>query len=1349
MSATAGKVRGRLSTKQVNSHKQDPREISIEATADNSLVPILYGSRPIPGMNSLWGLDGSGNSIWRVFWCAGEIFDVGTIFYNGKPLPASAEVRNYRGTDIQGVDDLVASIVTVTGYADDMILLKPAGRFAMSYSVIKLAPGAITEAPRWQAIPRGRLVYDVREADGSGDPFNSGDNLLVGYDLQFIGANATTPASGMDISGNAHTVTWVGNAQIQGNELELDGNGDYLILSDDANADFGTGAWTFEVPIEPDTVTGTHHIMSKGDGASNRAIRVVQSANDVLVYMSSNGSSWGIASGVQIGTNCLVANTPAKLTIEYTGREYHFYIDGTHTYQIASSAALFAATTGLWLGHSEGATATDGFDGTIGGCRLTKTVNRYGGVHVATASPYADSDSMNPGYVYNNISIMAAAELAMNPFYGFGMSSVSNLLACITWNEMLLGGAVERARLDLVISGARATEEWLDLLVGSYADCVWYFEGSDITFLPDRPVDAQNPQGWEMGDNGEFITDVADWVLGTGWTHDATFDRLVKTAGVASLATQPMTKPFEAGETYVATLDLTTVTGGSSGLALGFVQMIAYQNTAGRYTYEFVATGAEDGLEIKLGGSSTFVGTVNEASIKRKYWYEDCLVAGSLNIQALSNSDSPTRVIVQHKTPDDDNPNWLDAEPAVAEVPGVEDGTIPLIETRLSLDGLTRTPEANNKAQAKRNRMQNRVRASWISTDIGIAYHKGKVIDVYDPETQARFLVFLEGVGSTIEAGRYRCVGMLYSDLHYPDDLVLPGNAGIVPVGAIGMLRSTTVPSGWSLYNTANTKFIKGAGDTIAPGDTGGATTHAALSGNTVDAGAHGASEVKFHTESYLALTGSGSGYLYTDTDDVQGDHHHTYNTGTITPDVYRRENILVQKITSVGIIVPADVAAFGQGGLAYPNMTRWLAGAQRLLKAATGSINAGNNNQTLLLTTGSTDDSHDHWSRITISNGYPDFIGFTPPWYEPASAGGAHTHLATLALSKALKRIRLAAYVGTDDYEVGPGLCWLWEGSYASIHEDYSLCNGKLGTFDVEDYFLEIAAMGEEGTVAGNNTIAVSGNTNYSAAHDHDNARHDAYTHSTVQISHADNVKHRHPISNSASWEPPYYALALIMYNPNPTTGFIDVALLISGGAANGSTTILDDSNDNLTATVQGAGSLAYSNAQLLFGLTTLLNAGKRIKYAAFDYGKKFTFEGSFRNSSTGAMILFGNHIAADNNTFEVRKNASGDIDLYIGDTIQATIALGLTSGAWFYVGVAYDYAEWRLYAGLYSVGTAVRATYTDAANPVTDDLYWLDGLGGVAAFAGHAAQLRVTRGAAILSGSVVAIPSVAFATA
>lgn len=1342
-----GTIRGRLTNREINSFDANPRDLEIESTAHGASIPIIYGRRAVPGLMGPRGVDASGNLIVCVFWCYGEVFQIEKVFYNGKALPDAVQVHHYRGTEYQGVDNWLADITTIISFSDDMVLLKPEGKVGIAYSVFKIAPSDISENPRFQAIIQGRTVYDVREANSNGDPFDSGDNTLVGYNLNFTGTNGTSPTTGIDDSTNALTVAWAGDADIQSNQLSLDGNGDYVTVQDVAAAEFGSGKWTLEITCTPTAATGIRQIFGKGDLSSDRSISIAHINANLAVSMSSDGTTWDIASVVTFASSALSGGTEVKITVEYTGSDYQFYVDGEFVHRIADASPLYNASGAANIGFTTGAGATGAFNGSIRGVRLTKGVNRYGGVHVATANPYADSNAMSPGYVFDNLTVKCFSELMRNPFYGFGVSTVANQLKVQEWNEKLLGGAVERSNLDLVISDVRPTEEWADL-IANQGGFYWFPDGDGVRVVADRPVNEENPVGWELSENGEFEVDATDWTLGTGWSHNATLAALIKTAGTASDAEQTIAGPFEAGVAYIFTLKVPIFTAGSVRLEYNGVPFIEDQTSAGLYTTEYVANGTEPSGTFAVVADSAFAGWVEEASIKRKFWYDSNVVAGSLRIEPLQNADAPTRVILTYLEPDDDSPNWEEAAPVIESLPGVDTGETPLIETRVRMRGVTRGPEAANHAQSRLMRARDKVRISWKTTDIGIAYQKGSVIDLFDPEFNVRVYVLVENV-TMVEHGRYQVVGSRYSDQHYPDQLVIPGGGGTVPVGAIALLQSGfSAPTGWADYSAINDKFVKGAGAVTAIGATGGATTIATQSGDTTEAGAHGPSETGFNVESYTGFSSTGNGFIYTFSFEEAGAHDHTWSTGTITPDVYRRQNILIQKTGTAGTEIPEGVITFGLANLNYPNTVRWLGAAGRVLQASATTANAGSNAQTLSLTTGTTNDEHDHWTRSTISNGSPGVISFTDPYYQPFVQGGLHSHTATLSLTISLQRKRIAAYYGSDARDVGPGTRMLWPNSIASLPADWIVCDGRLGTENYDGYYLEISAQGSEEETLGDNTADINGFTAYSAYHKHNpNPVITSFTHATISAAHSNEVRHRHEITKAdISWQPQYHALAVIEYQPNPVPGFADVALLISGGETDGTTDIVDNSLYTLAETIQGTGTLAYDESVLLFSTSTISNTGKRILYPSFEYGKKFTFEGFFNNSSTDEMVLFGNHLTADVTTFEVRKTAAGAIVLYVGDTIQITLSTAYTSGEWFYVALCYDYSEWRLYSGKDSVGTAVGGTYTDSATDVTDDLYLLDRMGGVADFVGNFAQFRVTRGAARYTGSVIAIPTSAF---
>jgi hypothetical protein len=1348
---TTGSLRGLLTARDVNSFRPDPNTFGTDSSAAGAPIPVAFGSVSVPGIISLSGVDGSGDGIFRVFWCHGEIYQIDSVFINDAAPPASVEIRHYRGTIHQGIDDLVESITTLVSYTETMVKDNPAGLSAVAYSVFRIPAGAISGSPRFQAILRGSVVYDVRSSLVSDYIYDD----VVTYNLDFYAAGVTsgTPTTGVDLSSYAHTVTWSGNAQLSSGLALFDGNGDYLTLQDTTAADFGTGKWTLEVTAETTDTTGTQHIFSKGDAASDRAIILSIIGDDLYVSMSSTGTTWDIASVVLL-QNTFSPTTSAvasRITIEYTEREYHFYVNGFHVHVIQDDSPLYATTRPVRLGLYDGGTATDGFNGKIWGCRLTKGVNRYGGVHGTIVAPnqltYQDIANYRPGYVYSATPALALGELARNPFYGLGVETVNNELEAIEFNEELLPSAVARAEFGLVLSSVRATEDWMDL-VASYAECFWFFDSDGIYIKPDRLVTAERPAGWEMGENGELLVDASAWTVGTGWTYfGSDLNLFSAAAGSASAVSQAMVKPFEAGVTYTAIMDVGLRSAGTVSLTLSGITLIAAVSAAGRYAYEFTATGGEDGLTLSCNKDSAFVGLIGEITIKRKYWPETSIVRGSLTISGQPNSDSPTSVQVQYTIPSTTSANWLDAV-TTAQMPGVDVGDVPILETNIEFRGVQRIEEAENKALSRLLRLQNMVAVSWVSTDIGIAFRRGFVVEVTDPETATTVMVLVDSVTATNDAGRYRVTGMRYDESHYPSETELP--AATIPVGAITISRDGVVPSGWSLFSGANGKWIKGAGAGVTAETTGGAATLAALSGDTEDSPPHGDDYVPFWFDGFESTGGSGSGYLYTSTEESVAGHHHTYNTGTITPQPYSAECVLVEKITSTTTTMPGNLLTFGKAGLTSRNTTRWLYAAGRLLKAAAAAAVSGIKEQAITLTTGSTPDTHEHYTRTATSSGTPSVTSANSGVFEYANGGGAHTHPATIGLNQNTQRYRLSLYGATADYGLQQGHMVMLKN--IAIPTDWTLCNGLLGTPDLEDYFVELAAMGEEDTTAGDNTLEVFGYTNYSAKHKHYGVL-DAASYNPLAASHLDEVRHRHVIySTGHAWQPPWYALSMIMYNPNPVPGYPDALLLISGGEADGSTTLVDDSTHARSATVTGGtGSLQYDDAQTLFGLTTVNINAHKVYFSTLSLPTKFTCEGFFRlNSVSGGNMQLLSNLGSGAGTFVVRfTDSSNAIDLLVDGTLRKT---GITVAAdqWFYVSVSYDYANWYFHTGLVSTGLATLASGTPfaQASNAMDAGFYVGGTTTAGTMKGFFSQIRVTGGVAMNKNSAIVIPQAPFAT-
>jgi len=170
------------------------------------------------------------------------------------------EVNHYRGTDYQGIDNAMPDIVGIDTYTEDMILIKPFGSMGIAYSVFRFSEGTITDAPRFQALIAGSLVYDTRKVDDYPDPFLP----YVTFGIEFIGADNSTPAN-LDYGPNNTVSTWFGTAKITGNQLACDGSGHVTMPGSTTAMQFGTGLWSIECRFTPSTVgAGIRSILSKG-----------------------------------------------------------------------------------------------------------------------------------------------------------------------------------------------------------------------------------------------------------------------------------------------------------------------------------------------------------------------------------------------------------------------------------------------------------------------------------------------------------------------------------------------------------------------------------------------------------------------------------------------------------------------------------------------------------------------------------------------------------------------------------------------------------------------------------------------------------------------------------------------------------------------------------------------------------------------------------------------------------------------------------------------------------------------------------------------------------------------------
>ena len=478
-------------------------------------------------------------------------------------------------------------------------------------------------------------------------------------------------------------------------------------------------------------------------------------------------------------------------------------------------------------------------------------------------------------------------------------------------------------------------------------------------------------------------------------------------------------------------------------------------------------------------------------------------------------------------------------------MPGVDEGLVPLIESPIYMQGIYRLAEAANKAHTKLARMAGRYKVEWVSTDIGIALQRGRVLQLSDPSSGIDQLVLVESV-QMISYGRYRVRGSNYSPGHYPSDIIAIGGYGLVPVGAILPIKGETIPAGWAEWTAANGKFIKGS--TTGIGSTGGNSTITppVLTLDTGTSGHGGASKPSFLVNS-LSPTGGGlSGFAYTPdgySANSGGHATHTVTPEPFDPNVYRIESKYIIKTGVATASIPKEAIVFGLPDITQALVGRYIADAGRLIKAASSRAQAGASGPDgQFKNTSGVSFPHDHWTRTTItgtgalkSSGAASQHGNS--WYTPAESGASHSHVAWVVAEKVLKDIRVPMYWSGVNFKVSPGFIFAWSGSLLSLPADYTLCDGTLGTPDVHDYFIKVSPVGEEFYAwEADSAIIYGGGTNNAGSHAHRGASGSGSFRFLESIKHGGEHSHLHSVNpHTQAWEPPFYTLAFIMYNPSP----------------------------------------------------------------------------------------------------------------------------------------------------------------------------------------------------------------------
>lgn len=272
---------------------------------------------------------------------------------------------------VNGTSGTVSTTGTPSGYS-----LSQAGVTIGAMSTPNYLTGYISNA---------RLVNGVAVYTGS---FTVPTTKLS--NVQSAGTNISAITSGqtalltcqdsrfVDNSGNAFTVSPIADSanksfgpftetDIITGSAYFDGTGDYLTIADNAGMELGAGDFCVECWIYPTSVAGTGVVIDKRSGGY-APLLLWRSTSTLQIYMSANGSSWGLASAVTVGA--LSVNRWYHVAIFRVGSSLYTSFNGVVSLVTASGSATPVNNATNWYIGTETNGSTNPWTGYIGDLRF-------------------------------------------------------------------------------------------------------------------------------------------------------------------------------------------------------------------------------------------------------------------------------------------------------------------------------------------------------------------------------------------------------------------------------------------------------------------------------------------------------------------------------------------------------------------------------------------------------------------------------------------------------------------------------------------------------------------------------------------------------------------------------------------------------------------------------------------------------------------------------------------------------------------------------------------------------------------------------------------------------------------
>ena len=237
----------------------------------------------------------------------------------------------------------------------------------------------------------------LKPADGAttvGDVYFPQTSLLLPFD----GSDAATSTS--DLSNRNATVTFAGTAQLStgqskfgGSSLLLDGNSDYLTISDTYwNTAINSGDWTVEFWVRFAALGSNEELIGNrgdvgGDSSNGWALRKTTSNNIILYWYE--GGQFNYLNNSQGTQTALSADTWYHIAVTRSGNTWKLFLNGTAEDTVTDSGTIVTGTGNrLFIGNF-GVNYLNGYMDdlriTVGQARYTSNFTAPTSAHLTSA----------------------------------------------------------------------------------------------------------------------------------------------------------------------------------------------------------------------------------------------------------------------------------------------------------------------------------------------------------------------------------------------------------------------------------------------------------------------------------------------------------------------------------------------------------------------------------------------------------------------------------------------------------------------------------------------------------------------------------------------------------------------------------------------------------------------------------------------------------------------------------------------------------------------------------------------------------------------------------------------------